>query len=202
MRYKTLFLLILAAMCSFSASAVDTAEQILQRCADKINKAPSITIKFTLNYGESRSDCQLILSREKYRLSSKDVEVWYDGETQWSYSAADKEVTITDPTPDELLECNPFAIINNYKTAYTFRRLSGEKDEIELTAKSKMSNIRRAVITVNASTGLPSKLIVTMANGRTFTANVSSAVEGKTLPGSTFIYNKVQFPAKTIIDLR
>lgn len=196
------YFILLVAFCTGRAVAVESAEQLLQRCSDKVNNTPSITLKFVLTYGDNKSNCELIISREKYRLSSTDVEVWFDGSTQWSYSAVDKEVSITEPTEEELLESNPFAIINNYKKAYTFRRLSGEKNEIELVAKSKMSSIRKAVVTIDGRTFLPSKMIVTMSNGRTFSATVSSALEGKALPNSTFIYNKEKYPATTVIDLR
>ena len=196
-----LSLLILGA-CGMKCEAVETAEQLIERCASKINKAPSMTIKFNLSFGDKKSDCQLIVSREKYRLSSSDIEVWFDGTTQWSYSSADREVSITEPTIDEQLECNPFAILNNFKSAYNVRRLSGEKNEIEMTAKNKMSTVRKAVITINGTTGLPSKLVVTMSNGRTFSAVVTSAVEGKRLPSTTFVYDKAKYPANTVVDLR
>lgn len=198
-----LFLLfVLSVICTANVYAVETAEQILSRCAAKISNAPSVTIKFSLAFGDKRSNCELIIAKNKYRLSSDEIEVWYDGATQWSYSSQDKEVSITEPTDEELLESNPFTIISNYKTAYTYRRLAGDKNEIELVAKNKMSVVRKAVITIDEKTSLPSKLIVTMSNGHTFSANVTSAVEGKALPSSTFIYNKEKYPAQTTIDLR
>ena len=199
---RTFVVVLLAGFCVSNAFAVETAEQVLSKCASKISKAPSVDIKFNLNYGDSKSKCELIISRDKYRLSSADMEVWYDGATQWSYLTSDKEVTITEPLPEELLESNPFAIITNYKTSFTFRRLAGDKNEIELVAKNKMSSIKKAVITIDGKTYLPTKLVVTMANGHTFAATVTSAAEGKQLPAATFIYNKNQYPAKTTIDLR
>lgn len=198
---KTLWLLFFA-ICALNVSAVETAEQILTRCAGKFMSAPSLTLDFTLSVGVNRSNCRLTVSRDKYRLSSPDLEVWYDGATQWAYSTSDKEVSITDPTEEELMESNPFAIVTNYKKSYTCRRLSGDKNEIELVAKSKMATVRKAVVTIDGRTWLPTKLIVTMANGRTFAATVTSAAEGKALPSTTFIYNKEKYPAKTIIDLR
>ena len=199
---RRILFVIVAAMLVLDCFAADNAGQLLQKCADKINSSPSLTLKFALSYGDKKSNCELIIARDKFRLSSADVEVWFDGTTQWSYSASESEVSITDPTPEEQLECNPFSIINNYKSVYSFRSLAGGKNEIELTAKSKMSSIRRAVLTIDPKTNLPSKMIVTMSNGRTFTATVTSAAVGKSLPSAVFTYDKAKYPARTTIDLR
>lgn len=199
---RRLLFVILTAVSVFSVQAVETAEQVLQKCADKMKNAPSLSMQFDLNYGDNKSACDITISREKYTLSSPELKIWYDGKSQWSYSSADKEVTITEPTEGELLESNPFALLTNYKRLFTFRRLSGNKNDIELVAKNKMSTIRKAVVTIDSKTSLPSKLIVMMSNGRTFSATVKSAVTGKALPNTTFTFNKSKYPTTTTIDLR
>lgn len=198
-RFLITLLLIIGAAPVWGAQ---TAEQILGRCAEKLTAQPSVTIKFSLAFGDKKSNCELIIAGDKYRLSSPDVEIWYDGSNQWSYSATDREVSITEPTEDEQMECNPFAILRNYKKAYDVRVVAGGKNEVELVAKSKVSNIRKAVVTINPSTDMPSKLLVTMQNGRTFTATVTSATIGKVLPASVFTYDMSKYPAATVNDLR
>lgn len=192
----------LAIICAVPVFGVETASEVLARCASKIKQAPSVTLDFTLAYGDRSSDCRLIIARDKFRFSSADLEVWYDGATQWSYNTVSREVSITDPTDEELTEYNPFAILTGYSEQFTARRLSGDKNEIELVAKNKMSNIRKAVLTIDSKTDMPVKLVATLSNGRTFAAKVASATTGKALPSSVFVYNKDKFPAKTIVDLR
>lgn len=192
----------LTALCSLNSYAVETAEQILTRSANKIDQAPSLTVKFLLSYQDSRSECMLQVQKNKFRFTAPDVEIWFDGQTQWALNKSDGELSITEPTDEEIMESNPLAIVNNFKAQFNCRRLSGEKNEIELTAKNKTSNIRKAVITIDQVTELPSKLIVTLSNGRTFSALVSSASIGKALPASLFVYDKNKYPAKTINDLR
>lgn len=194
--------IIVCMLAGFCAHASETAGQILDRCADRIGKAHSITFRFNITAGNERSDCELIISHDRYRLSSRELEIWYDGTTQWSYSPQDSEVSITEPTEEELAEINPFAILSNYKTNYSYRLLSGNGNEIELVSKNKMSPIRKAVVFIDPKTNFPTKLIVTMTNGRAFTVNVVSVTEGKALPATVFKYNKDKYPAKTINDLR
>ena len=198
---RLLLLLFLIAP-ALQISAVETAAQILERCARKVNESPSVTLNFTLAYANSKSDCRLVISRQKFCLTSSELEVWYDGVTQWAYSASENEVSITDPTPEEQLETNPFAILNHFSDAYTVRRLSGNSLDVELVAKNRHASIRKAVLTVNSRTYLPEKLIVTMNNGRTFSATVTSASVGKNLPASTFVFNKTLHPSVVIVDLR
>lgn len=182
--------------------AADSAEKILSKCAAKVNESPSISIKFTLTYSNQMLPCDIIISKNKYRLSSKEMQVWYDGTTQWTYITSNKQLSITEPTMDELLESNPFAIINNYAKAYTSKVLNSKDLKVELTAKSKSSSISKAVVSINAATYLPSKIEVTLSNGTTMTATAGTTTIGKLLPVSTFIYNKAKFPAEEIVDLR
>lgn len=199
-----LFLTITALLLLFPgrAAAAESAEHILARCAKAINTAPSISLKFTLEFDKHILPCDLIMSKNKYRLSSKEMQVWYDGATQWTYLTANKQLSITEPTIDELLESNPFAIINNYSKAYTCRKLNGSEQRIELKAKSKATGIQNAIVTVNPKTNLPTKVVVTLSNGTSMTASAATTTVGKLPPSSTFIYNKDKFPAKEIVDLR
>ena len=195
------FFLVTSGLCN-NINAIETAGQIVAKCVEAINKAPSISIKFTLSYGNNKSNCELLIEHDKYCLTSDDLKIWYDGMTQWTLNQAENEVSITEPTFEELLESNPFAIINNYSSSYSIRRLSGIKPEVEFVAKSKMANIRKAVVSFDEHTNMPTKLIVTMSNGRTFSASVLSTSKGKTLPSSTFTFNSKNYPSTNIVDLR
>lgn len=185
----------------FGANA-ESAERLLAKCADKIIHAPSATIEFTTRSGTDAADFSLIISRNKYRLSSTELEIWYDGATQWTYLPSDREVSITEPTDEELLESNPFTIITHYKTSYNYRLIPGEKNDVELTPKNKNSAIRKAVITINPATSMPEKMIITLSNGRTLSAIIKRATVGKNIPGSVFVYDKNKYPADVINDLR
>jgi len=184
------------------AHAADSADQILAKCAAKVNGAPSISVKFTLEYGNKRMPCDLLISKEKYHMSSNDMKIWYDGATQWTYLIAGKQLSITEPTAEELLESNPFAILNHYSKAYSCKKLAGNGINIQLTAKSKASSIRKAVVSINPKTYLPTKVVVTLSNGQTMSASAVSTEIGKLLPSKTFVYNEKALPAKETVDLR
>ena len=186
------------------AMSAATATQILAESARALNSAPSLTIAYTVSQGSERSNGTLTVARDKFVLSSPEVKVWYDGSTQWTLQTQGSVLSITEPTADELLESNPFALLNHYDKAYNCKSLAsqGKDPVVELTAKSKYNPIRKAVLTINAATKLPSKLVVTMNNGNVMTATVTKTTVGKVVPSSTFVYNKKLNPAREINDLR
>ena len=194
--------LILIALAALSASAASSAEQLMARCAKAVNDAPSLTVAVTLSAGQSTSSCTMIIARQRFTLQSPEMTVWYDGSTQWTYIASDRELSITEPTPDELLECNPFAIVNYYSQLYNVRTVAGSANIVELTPKRAGTSIRRATVTINPDTSLPAAINATLANGHTFSVKVISATRGGNLPASTFIYNKTTHPAVITNDLR
>lgn len=200
-RIAAIVISVLAAM-SVSLSATETAAQIISRCADKVNNAPSLTINFSLSHGTSNQKCTLIVSREKFVLDTPTMKVWYDGVTQWTYDKTSKELSLTEPYEDELLECNPFIILNFYNRAYSCRRLGGDGTQIEMVATKSGATIRKAAITIDDATSLPAKMIVTMSSGQTFVISISQSSIGKSLPTSTFVYDKARYPALTTNDLR
>ncbi len=194
---------VLALIFSSSVQATaQTAQQALDNCAKVLRDTPSITIKFTLMQGAHSAQCNLTMSKNSYCLTSTALTVWYDGHTQWAYNPSDKEVTITEPTAAELVSSNPLAIVQNYAIAYSVKKLADKGSVIEMIAKSKNNEIRKAVVTINQANGLPSKIVATLSSGHTFTATVTSVVKGKSLPASTFKFNKAKYPSAVINDLR
>lgn len=192
---------LLSLFCFSGAFAAETAEQALSKCLSKLN-AGAVDINFILTNQGEKHNCSVTISRKCYRLSAPGVEVWFDGTTQWSYLTKNRELNITEPTSAEIMESNPFAIISDYKSSFKAKRLADAGMVIELSAKSGASNIRKAVLTLNPKTYLPTKVIVTLSSGQTMSAVVTSATTKAAPPASTFKYNKAKYPASEIVDLR
>lgn len=204
---KILFaLLLIPALAMAATKTAEPAEKVLDRCVAKLNSAPSLTAKFILTSAGEKYPSIMTLSQSRYNLEMAGMKVWFDGLTQWTYLEDTKQLSITEPTADELLDSNPFALLSHWKKMYNCRRLkSGTpgSDEILLTPKNAdTAPIRRATVTINSSTSLPAKLNVTMANGRTVTVAISSITIGKKLSQDTFKFNKATYKVLETIDLR
>lgn len=202
--YRLFLLCLLLPICAVAWGRGMSAAQVLDKCAAKINAAPSLTARFTLAAGNDRYACDMTISKQRFHLKMPQMEVWYDGSTQWAYGVASQELSVSEPTADELLESNPFAILNHYSKAYNCRMLKseGNRTVVELVPKvPAASSLRKAVVAIDSKTWLPSKITVTLSNGRTFTATIGSITQGRQLPQSRFTFDKKLKVAETI-DLR
>lgn len=197
-RILALIILIFSGLAANAASAAD----LMARCAKALNDAPSLQVNFSLSVGQNTSACSMTIARQRFSLKSPDMMVWYDGATQWTYITSDRELSITEPTAEELMECNPFAIVNHYAKYYNVRAIQGKANTVELSPKQSGASIRRATVTINPDNNLPAAINVTLANGHTFSVKVTSISRGGNIPQSSFVYNKSSHPAATINDLR
>lgn len=189
-----------------AAPKAETAAAVLSRCAARLNNAQSVTAAFTLTAGSSRYSCDMVIAKQKFRMNTPLMSVWYDGATQWVYDTRRHSLSITGPTADELMETNPFAILHHYGKSYTLRLLKSDMPgtkAVELTPKSPaMSSVRRATVTIDDKTSMPLRIAVTLSDGSTLSAAVASCTAGKAVAPSTFVFPKKQYKVDETIDLR
>lgn len=206
-KYTTFIFLML---CALVAGAASTAASLLEQCSAKLFGPHAVSARFTLRtaQGEELSG-NIVMARESFRLASPQLKIWFDGRTQWTASAALKEVNVTEPTAEELLAGNPFAIISGYATHYNYRMLplakgaTPEVRDVELTPRNAAtSDIRRAVVSIDTRTHWPRRIVVTMASGATATATVSDCRTLPKQPRSTFTFKAADLPGYEIVDLR
>ena len=184
--------------------AAETASQILDRAATKVRQQKSIVASYTISADGHNQDGTLTLAGDRFTLSSPGLASWYDGKTQWTYSDQIGEVNVTEPTPEELQQVNPFAIVNSFKKIYAATLLKSPVNEkkIALKANSKHSDIRNVVLTLDSSTLYPKQIVLTMSNRRTVTIKLNSIRPGGNLPLSFFRFDSKKYPGIQVIDLR
>lgn len=197
-------LLVISISSSINASADETAATIMQRCADKFKNAPALAADFAIANSAEPLSGTITLSRSKFNILTPVISIWFDGKTQWTYLTENKEVNITEPTREELMESNPFEIIANFNANYKCRKLKAPlgSEIIELTPKSSGQNISVAKITINKKTGWPTAINVTFSNGNTSSISISKVTPLKSVPAKTFTFDKAAYPVSEIVDLR
>lgn len=198
-----LVMAVLLPLSSLSAAA-PSAQSTISGMVAKLKKEPSFDIIFTVwNNGNSYNG-SMIVSNSRFTLSTPQMKVWFDGKTQWSYAPDVKEVNITEPTADELLQINPLAIVNSLGQNYDMRRLKSNpgEDKIQLTPKKRNPDFASVVITIDSKTSLPKEIALKPHSGQSTIIRFSSFKPGKTLPQATFRFNPSKFPGVEIVDLR
>lgn len=200
--------LILAIICLFSltlsALAAESADALLNKATDRLRKATSVQAAYTLTSGGEKWAGKITLSGDRFCMTSPDILTWYDGKTQWSYSKSNNEVSITEPTPQELSMINPFVIINAFRKNFKASLTSAPKGfkSIVLTANNPKSEINKAIVTLNEVTLLPSKIDLTTSQNQSISITLSSVANGPKLNIKAFQFYAPNYPGVSIVDLR
>lgn len=200
--------LIIAIICLFSltlsALAAESADALLNKATDRLRKATSVQAAYTLTSGGEKWAGKITLSGDRFCMTSPDILTWYDGKTQWSYSKSNNEVSITEPTPQELSMINPFVIINAFRKNFKASLTSAPKGfkSIVLTAINPKSEINKAIVTLNEATLLPSKIDLTTSQNQSISITLSSVANGPKLNIKAFQFYAPNYPGVSIVDLR
>jgi outer membrane lipoprotein-sorting protein len=147
----------------------------------------------------------LIMKANQFYLKMDDIRVWFDGTTQWAYFKQNNEVTITQPTTDELAETNPMTVLSSFskRSKASFRK-SGNTGitEILLIPVSKNDSFRRVTVQfIKNGTQLQSIEVVNK-DGSEYVIKLHNYNSRVTVASNQFVFNKSGFPGVIINDLR
>lgn len=198
--------ILLSLVVFFSASDIYAinANEVLTNASEKYQKDGSISAQFTLSGIGNSTDGTITISGDKFHLSTPLLSIWYNGRTQWTYSAETNEVNITEPTVEELQQVNPFAIINSFRMQFnaTLLKSANSMYRIQLTPlKSVNTSISKAIVTLNASTLYPNEIALTIDNN-IITIKTKNIKAIKNVPHKTFVFDEKKYPNAEIVDLR
>lgn len=166
------------------------------RAVKQVNDAAAIDVACTIN-GHSAS---LSLSHPCFIIDLGDAKIYYDGTTQWAYSAKDKEVTVLNPTDDELSQANPLLILRNLANDYSGAPVKGKPNTVRLTPLDPASDVAEATVTFDPSSGWPVSMTLITGSGRADITNLRFTPSKTKKAASAF---KFQAPkGTTVTDLR
>ena len=122
----TLLLVLAAAGVPLALAAAGprvTALGILGALRRSMLAKPAVEAQFTINGVDGPVQGSAIMAGTAFAFTTPQVDVRFDGRTQWVLLHSTGEVSITEPTADELATTNPFVVLSAYGTHYTCRRL-------------------------------------------------------------------------------
>ena len=140
-----MFLILLTILSSFLANLETKTLQsdFTVTVAEEVN-AP-------MNYPGS-----IVMTGDKFRLEMFALEAAYDGKTLYMYSAETDELTLSNPTDQELVETNPLLYAKALvPVCAVTERESGERTIITLTPKDQSIGINRFVLQVRNADMMP-----------------------------------------------
>jgi len=207
-----IILLFAAAFSAFPQSSDPAA--IIDRTLRQYDEWGGVEAQFSINIFSEKSSVNesfegaLIMVGDKFRLTTPDVIVWFDGVTQWTYMVRTNEVNVSAPTKKELRELNPMLLLNDYKKDFDVK-LTGESTtanarmayDIALTPK-RSEDIKRIEVQIEKSNNLPARLVVILKNDTRNTVNIGKLGSFTSGSDSCFVFPEALYPDIEIIDLR
>lgn len=203
---RSLALLLIVALGAISgAAATPTATDLLRQAVENLRKASAIEATVGAAASGHSTTGKLLLSGNRFHLSTPQLITWFDGKTQWTYSPETQEVNISEPSAAELAQINPFAILADLTANYKPRLLKADSPSrraIELTPKAKKAPYKKVVLTLDAATLYPSNIKVTTPDGATTTLTLSGVRTVKAPAATAFRFPSASYPKAEVIDLR
>ena len=204
MTMKRIHIAILMALAAMVAVA-QSPSAILDKCVAALNAGGGVTASYSITSTQGDSKGTIAMQGNKFRLSSPDVKCWYDGKTQWSWSPMTNEVNITTPTPSDLQMTNPLATVQHFKANFNMKNAKAKTANtpvIKLTPKKKKDAVKTIWLYFDGSTSLLRTARFEMSDKSVYTIKITG-YKHKSLPASTFTFDKSQVPAGTeVVDLR
>lgn len=200
---KRSIIVLLTCLAAIAVMAQSPA-QMLDKCVSAINASGGVTANYSISSSQGTSTGTISMQGNKFRVVSPDAKCWYDGTTQWSWSPLTSEVNITTPTAEDLQMTNPIAAVRHFKANFNMKKAKAQTSKtyaIKLTPKKKDS-IKTLWLYFDETTSLLRTARFEMSDKSVYIIKITG-YKHKSLPASTFKFDKSQVPAGTeVVDLR
>lgn len=210
---RTIFILFIA-LCALAANAQTDSQA--KATLDKLSaflQRSAITTDFYIIYENAQTDesekkaGKLKLKGDKFCLSMESLDLFFDGKTQWTLMKDLNEVSISEPTKEEMLQLNPMLMIKEFgKTHDVQFDADSEKDKqnfiFNLFPKEKNFDHFKVAIVVQKDTKQVKKICVKYKNGTSTTFESSDFNSAAKLTDGDFVFDKKKYPNIEINDLR
>ena len=215
MKYRNvLFGLFVVLISIHSVNAQSSDKNAVKIINDMMNlvKTNAVKTNFTMSIKESSSnqthktDGSFTMKSNKFILNMDQMDVFFDGKTQWAYMTEMNEVSITNPSEKELAETNPMAILSTYqnKSVIKFAKKNSSKTSypIELTPSAKNSDIKKILVIVNKNNYYPLSIQLTDKKGMISLLTLSQFKTGLKISDNAFVFDVKSHKGIEINDLR
>jgi len=205
-KIKMLTLLLIAFTGASTLFAQDAkAKKLLDEVSAKVKTYDNMYIDF--KYGlsndaaginqETRGD--VTLDGDKYKLNLMGTTQMYDGKKLYTIIPEDEEITISTQDPGDDDAITPSKMLTFFNKGYTYKwdieqSVNGRKIQyVKLTPMNSNSELKSALLGVDAQTKHIYRLIMTQNNGSKITITVNSFKTDKPLPGNMFIFDESKY---------
>ena len=204
---RPLYLFFALLFTGISAFAQDgKAQELLDEVSQKVKSYDHIYIDFKyalINEAqgvnqETRGDVTLM--GEKYLLNLMGTTQIYDDQKLYTIVPEDEEITISSQNPEDDDAITPSKMLTFFNDGYTYKwdidqDVNGRKIQyIKLLPKDSNSEIKEAMLGVDAQTKHIYRLIMSQKNGTKITITVNSFKTDQPVASNLFVFDEKKYP--------
>lgn len=181
------------------------AKAMLDEVSSKVKSYDNIYIDFKYSLSneaqgvnqETRGD--VTLEGDKYKLNLMGTTQLYDGKQLHTIVPEDEEITISTQSPDDDDAITPSKMLTFFNKGYTYKwdidqNVNGRKIQyIKLIPIDSNSEIKQALLGVDAQTKNIYKLIMTQNNGTKIAITVNSFKTDQPMPDAMFVFDENKY---------
>ncbi|HNZ72269.1 MAG TPA: outer membrane lipoprotein carrier protein LolA [Prolixibacteraceae bacterium] len=212
MKKIILAILTIISLQSFSQSDAK-AKAVLDKVSEKTRNYPSITASFDFTMQNNAAGLNettggnLILQKDKYKLTMSGVEIFCDGKTQWTYMREAQEVSINNAGSESGELLNPATVFTIYEKGFKNTYLgeftnSGKKTcKIELLPHT-VKEFSRLILEIDLSNYQIMNAKMYGTDDNEYTIKIKSMTTTTNYEPSTFIFDTKKNSNIEVIDMR
>ncbi len=196
---------------SLTAQSNQNAVKVLNNTINLLQKN-AIQTNFELSVKEAttaktqKMNGSFLMHGNKFVLNTSEMNVYFDGKTQWSYLPDINEVSISNPTEKELAETNPLTLLQAYKSKSTIRFADKNTAKnaymLELLPKTTNTDTKKITVVINKASHFPQSIQMTDKKGTNSTLVLTQFKKGIKTNNNTFIFITKNYKDIEINDLR
>lgn len=210
--YKYIISISLLINSIFSANAQQSTEpeRLINNLIQSLNSS-AIRTNFTLKFSEKNDlnsqqiSGRLLLKGQQFYLDMNEMQVWFDGKTQWTYLPQSNEVSITEPSEEELGEINPVALLIAFRSKSNLRAGRSRNTQnhlVEFTPKSNRETFTKVEVEFAKASGNLVSIRMENRDGSRQEISLSNYQRNVAVQPENFTFDRSKFRNVIINDLR
>jgi outer membrane lipoprotein-sorting protein len=209
-KYILTIVLFINSIFNLDAQKTPDSEELINRFIQSIQSSAihsgfSITSTEKNALNSQRFSGKLLLKGNQFYLEMEDMLVWFNGKTQWVYLKQSNEVSITEPSEEEIAEVNPVAVLTAFKAKSNLRKANSSNPQnvkIEMTPRKKGESFSKVEAEFVKSGGNLSLIRIHYTNGSKHEIQLNNYRLQSQIPAGSFVFDKSRFKNVIINDLR
>lgn len=191
---------------TLQATAQESEADFLLNQAASLFKQKGTEVRFRIDEEGVNISGKLLMEGNKFHFDTNEMQVWFDGKTQWTvqHSSGISEIYIAEPTPAEQQSVNPYLLLSNYKDSFSARLVQKQRGigEVILNAVDDKQELKAVNLSIKEG-GELKQLVLTFPDEREYHVHVLSFRNGLTFQKNTFTLPEAELKkASEVIDMR